>query len=320
MSDKAPNENVIEVEDLRVDFPTEHGLVHAVAGVSFSVKRGRVLAIVGESGSGKSVTAFSILRLIQPPGYIAGGSIKLFSQKEPPIDITSLKEDDDLLYHLRGGLVSMIFQEPMTALCPVYTVGNQICEAIHLHKDVTKKEAERIAVDMLDRVGIPKPEIRLRQYPHEFSGGMRQRVVVAMALVCMPEVLIADEPTTALDVTIQAQVLTLIKDLRKELGGSVIFITHDIGVVAQIADDVIVMNQGKILESGSVRQVLKSPVHPYTRGLLAAIPSLSQRGSRLPTIDSIPGARDIDLTVPLHTLSDGRRVALPTEKIPATTT
>lgn len=311
----APPHNVLEVEDLKVSFFTEEGEVQAVNGVSFEVGRGRCMAIVGESGSGKSVTAYSIMRLIQSPGRIVGGRIRIFPATQPSIDVAALSERDPLLYHVRGGLVSMIFQEPMTALSPVHTVGNQICEAILLHKNVSKEEARQQAVHMLARVGIPNPEGRLRQYPYEFSGGMRQRVVIAMALVCQPTLLIADEPTTALDVTIQAQILTLIRELQREMGTSVLFITHDIGVVAQIADDVAVMYRGRIVERGTVRQVIKKPLHPYTRGLLGAIPGLAAPGTRLPTIESVLAGRDISKPMPLLPAPDGRLVALATHEI-----
>jgi ABC-type dipeptide/oligopeptide/nickel transport system ATPase component len=265
---------VLSVRDLRVRFGDmiQGRVVQAVRGVSFDLKRGRTLAIVGESGSGKSVTAYSILRLIQKPGEIIGGHI-WFSDptRGIPIDLATLPEDSPELFAVRGGRISMIFQEPMTALSPVHTVGNQICEALLLHRTRDKKEARRLAVEMLGRVGIAEPERRMKQYPFEFSGGMRQRVVIAMALVCRPQVLIADEPTTALDVTIQAQILELIRELQREMGTSVIFITHDLGVVAQIADDVIVMRSGKIVEAAEVRTLFKQPRHPYTQELLAAV-------------------------------------------------
>jgi ABC-type dipeptide/oligopeptide/nickel transport system ATPase component len=306
---------VLRVEDLEVKFFTEEGEVTAVRGISFELKRGTVLAIVGESGSGKSVTAYSILKLIQEPGRITGGKITLFPKQGKPIEISALTEKDDRLYDVRGGYISMIFQEPMTALSPVHTIGNQICEAILLHQNVTMQEARRLAIDMIDKVGIPKPESRLEQYPHELSGGMRQRIVIAMALVCRPEILIADEPTTALDVTIQAQILQLIKDLQKEMGTSVIFITHDLGVVAQTADFVNVMFGGRILEKGTVRQILKNPFHPYSRGLLAAIPSIEHVRDRLPTIDSVVGDYDLSKFRPLVKTSDGREVALEQDAI-----
>lgn len=303
-------DTVLDVENLRVSFFTEEGEVQAVNDVSFSMRRGKCLAIVGESGSGKSVTAYSILRLIQTPGKIMGGRIQLNPKAGDPVDVVQLSEKSDLLYHVRGGLVSMIFQEPMTALSPVHTVGNQICEAILLHQDKTPKQAEALAIEMLAKVGIPNAASRLSQYPHEFSGGMRQRVVIAMALVCRPEILIADEPTTALDVTIQAQILQLIKSLQAEMGTSVLFITHDIGVVAQVADDVCVMYRGRIVEKGPVRLVLKQPMHPYTKGLLGAIPGLASLGKRLPTIETVLAGRDISQPLPLRETRDGRWVAL----------
>ncbi|MGC9449988.1 MAG: ABC transporter ATP-binding protein [Oceanipulchritudo sp.] len=308
---------VLRVEDLEVTFFTEEGALTAVRGISFELKRGSILAIVGESGSGKSVTAFSILRLIQEPGRITGGKITFYPKNGAPIEITALGEKDPRLFDIRGGYISMIFQEPMTALSPVHTIGNQICEAILLHQDVSEEEARRMAIEMIDKVGIPKPETRLEQFPHELSGGMRQRVVIAMALVCKPEILIADEPTTALDVTIQAQILELIKDLQKQMGTSVIFITHDLGVVAQTAEFVNVMFGGRILEKGTVRQILKDPYHPYSRGLLAAIPSIDHVRDRLPTIDSIVGDYDILTPRPLLPAPDGRTVALDEEEIAA---
>jgi len=305
----------LSVKDLRVQFDTDEGVVTAVENVSFNVKRGRVLAIVGESGSGKSVSAFSILRLIQKPGRIVNGQIQFRPADGKPIDIVGLSDRDPLLYDIRGGYISMIFQEPMTALSPVHTIGNQICEAILVHQSISKKEAEKRAIEMLALVGISEPEQRLSQYPHEFSGGMRQRVVIAMALVCRPEILIADEPTTALDVTIQAQILQLIKKLQEEMGTSVIFITHDLGVVAQIADDVVVMYQGRIVEKGTVREILKDPFHPYTKGLLAAIPSQSNRGRRLTTVDKVIGDLDLSANRELKILPSGRAVALSDEEI-----
>ncbi len=291
----------LEIENLQTFFHTEEGEIPAVNGVTLSLERGKVLAIVGESGCGKSVTSFSILRLIRPPGRIVGGKIIFHPAKGDPIDIAALDEKSDLLYQVRGGYISMIFQEPMSALSPVHSVGNQICEAILLHQDVTPREAREKAIDMLRRVGIPGAERRIDQFPHEMSGGMRQRVVIAMALVCNPEVLIADEPTTALDVTIQAQILRLIKDLQEERGASVIFITHDLGVVAQIADDVAVMYLGRVVEKASVRQALKSPLHPYTMSLLKSLPGQATPGARLPAISgSVPSLSAIPRGCPFH--------------------
>ncbi|HEX2853691.1 MAG TPA: ABC transporter ATP-binding protein [Opitutaceae bacterium] len=269
---------LLEVENLQVSFVTPDLLVPAVQGVTFSIQRRKTLALVGESGSGKSVTAHALLRLVQPPGRIMGGKMLLRSARAGDVDIAQLEEDSDTLFHIRGGLVSMIFQEPMTALSPVHTIGNQVAEAITSHHAVGATEARRLTADMLKRVGLNPVERCYDQFPHELSGGMRQRVVIAMALVCRPELLIADEPTTALDVTIQAQILGLIKSLQREMGCSVLLITHDFGVVAQVADEVAVMHQGRIVESGTVREVLKNPQHPYTQGLLAALPS--RRGLR----------------------------------------
>lgn len=295
------HENILEVDGLKTAFKTYEGEVLAVNGVSFQLKRGRIMALVGESGCGKSVTCYSILRLIQKPGQIKAGSIRLFSSKRPMVDTAALSAKDERLYDIRGGVASMIFQEPMTALSPVHTIGNQICEAILLHQDVGRRGAEALAVDMLWKVGIPGPEKRLHQYPHELSGGMRQRVVIAMALVCKPELLIADEPTTALDVTIQAQILKLIKSLKNELNISVLLITHDLGVVAQMADDVAVMYLGRIVEVGDVRSVLKSPKHPYTRGLLDSLPSLQMKRERLHSIKgNVPSLNAIPTGCPFH--------------------
>ncbi len=292
---------VLDFRELRVHFYTEEGEIRAVDGVSFSMRRGRITALVGESGCGKSVTSYSILRLIQKPGKIVGGSITFTPKEGAPVEITSLAENSEGLFDLRGGKISMIFQEPMTALSPVHTVGNQICEAILLHQDVTEQEARQKAIRMLGKVGIPGPERRIDQYPFEMSGGMRQRVVIAMALVCDPEVLIADEPTTALDVTIQAQIMGLMKGLQKDLGTSILLITHDLGVVAQLADDVAVMYLGRIVERGSVREIMKSPLHPYTQGLLKSLPSLAAKGDRLPSIDgSVPSLTAIPRGCPFH--------------------
>jgi oligopeptide/dipeptide ABC transporter ATP-binding protein len=287
-------ENILEIEKLRTYFSTEYGELRAVDGVNFSIKRGSILALVGESGCGKSVTAFSVLRLIQKPGGIRSGKIIFYPPEGPPIDITKLNEKSETLYKIRGNLISMIFQEPMTALSPVHTIGNQICEAILLHQKVSKKDAEKMTVDMLGKVGIPNPQIRLKQYPHEISGGMRQRVVIAMALVCRPQLLIADEPTTALDVTIQAQILRLIKRLQSETETSVLSITHDLGIVAQTADEVAVMYLGKIVEHASVHELIKNPRHPYTIALLKSLPSITEAGKRLNSIEgSVPPLTEI---------------------------
>ncbi len=264
---------LLEVTNLRVSFDSHAGLVGAVQNVSFSIPRGRTLALVGESGSGKSVTASALLRIVPPPGRIVGGRIVLRTRRDGDIDIAQLDEKSGLLYRVRGGLVSMIFQDPMSALSPVHTVGSQVAEAILVHQDVSPAAARRLTTEMLAKVGIANAAARYNQFPHELSGGLRQRVIIAMALVCQPELLIADEPTTALDVTTQAQILGLIKNLQRELGCAVLLITHDFGVVAQMADEVAVMHRGEIVERGSVRAVLKTPQHAHTRALLDALPS-----------------------------------------------
>ncbi len=270
---RPPEPPLLEVRNLRVSFFTPDGVVGAVQNVSFSIQRGRTLALVGESGSGKTVTANSILKLVAPPGRVLDGRVILRSRREGEIDIGHLDEQSGLLFKVRGGLVSMIFQEPAAALSPVHTIGQQVDEAILVHQDVSPAAARRLTLEMLHKVGIADAERRYEQYPHELSGGLRQRAVIAMALVCRPELLIADEPTTAIDVTLQAQILGLIKTLQREIGCAVLLITHDFGVVAQMADDVAVMRQGEIVERGSVRAVLKQPQHAYTRALLDALPS-----------------------------------------------
>ena len=295
------NDNVLELDGLQVYFYTEEGEVRAVDGVSFKMKRGKVMALVGESGCGKSVTSYSVLRLIQKPGKTMGGTITFHPREGDSVDVTALDEKSEALFDLRGGKISMIFQEPMTALSPVHTVGNQICEAILLHQDVTPQQARERAIEMLSKVGIPGAEQRIDQYPFEMSGGMRQRVVIAMALVCDPELLIADEPTTALDVTIQAQILKLMKDLQADLGTSVLLITHDLGVVAQAADEVAVMYLGRVVERSDVRTIMKKPRHPYTIGLLESLPSVSMDQAELPSIKgSVPSLAEIPSGCPFH--------------------
>ena len=261
-------ESVLEVEDLQTHFFTNDGVVRAVDGVSYSVRRGETLGVVGESGCGKSVTALSILRLVaNPPGRIVGGAIRLEGRNL--LDATETEMED-----VRGNEISMIFQEPMTSLNPLFTVGKQIGEAIALHQGLSKRESMDRAVEMLREVHIPEPEQRAREYPHQLSGGMRQRVMIAMALSCNPKVLIADEPTTALDVTIQAQILDLMRETQRTQGQAVILITHDMGVVAENADRVVVMYAGRKVEEAEVDELFDNPGHPYTEGLLGAIPSL----------------------------------------------
>jgi peptide/nickel transport system ATP-binding protein len=304
--DPAPaGDRLLEVTDLRTYFYTEEGEIRAVDGASFSVKRGGTLAVVGESGCGKSVTAYSILRLINKPGQIVGGSVKLYPEGEAALDVLALPARSEQLFRVRGGLVAMIFQEPLSALSPVHTIGNQICEAILLHQRVSRDEATRLATEMLTKVGIPEPAARLKQYPHELSGGMRQRVVIAMALVCNPMLLIADEPTTALDVTLQAQILRLLKELQAKLGTAILLITHDLAVVAQTADEVVVMYCGRVVERAPVRAIMKRPRHPYTQGLLLSLPNIHQRGAgqakRLPSIaGSVPALTDLPPGCPFH--------------------
>ncbi len=283
-----PSGNLLDVIDLKTYFRTMDGVVKAVDGVDFSLKPGQTLGVVGESGCGKSVTSLSIMRLVDPPGWIAGGQM-LFRGR----DLAKVSERE--MRSIRGDAISMIFQEPMTSLNPVFTVGNQVMEAITEHRKVSKREALEQTVDLFRMVGIPSPERRVKDYPHNMSGGMRQRVMIAMALALQPDLLIADEPTTALDVTIQAQILELIKDLRTKVNTSVLLITHDIGVVAEMADEVVVMYTGKVVEHGTVNQVLKSPKHPYTVGLLNSIPSMGQKGQRL---NVIPGTVPSPLNLP----------------------
>ncbi|UFT98921.1 ABC transporter ATP-binding protein [Radiobacillus kanasensis] len=275
-------ENLLEVKDLHVSFSTYGGEVKAVRGVSFELKKGETLAIVGESGCGKSVTSNSIMRLIpSPPGKISNGSI-LFKGR----DLLKMKEKE--MRKIRGVDISMIFQDPMTALNPTLTVGNQLKEGLRQHKQVSNSEAHHQALQMLDLVGIPNPEERLKQYPHQFSGGMRQRMVIAMALICEPELLIADEPTTALDVTIQAQILELFHEIQKKTGVAIILITHDLGVVAKIADRIAVMYAGKIIERGTKREIFYEAQHPYTKGLLQSVPRLDLIEESLTPIDGTP--------------------------------
>ncbi|MGK5529944.1 ABC transporter ATP-binding protein [Streptomyces sp. URMC 129] len=257
----------LSVRDLRVHFSTEDGVVKAVDGLSFDVPRGRTLGIVGESGSGKSVATQAVLGLHDPARTAVSGTIDLDGQEL----ITATERQ---LERLRGNKVAMIFQDPLTALSPYHTIGHQIGEPFRKHRGASRREARERAVEMLGRVGIPRPRLRVDDYPHQFSGGMRQRAMIAMALVCDPDLLIADEPTTALDVTVQAQILDLLKDLQREFGSAIIMITHDLGVVANVSDDVVVMYAGRAVERGTVREVLRSPQHPYTWGLLSSMPRL----------------------------------------------
>ena len=272
---------LLEVKDLRTSFFTDAGEVKAVNGISFNLERGKVLGIVGESGSGKSVTAYSIMQILASTGKIVGGSIKLDGQE-------LVGAGEKVMRTVRGNKVSIIFQDPMTSLNPTHTIGHQIMEAILLHTGRTKAQARERAVEMLRLVNINEPEKRMKQYPHEFSGGMRQRVVIAMALACEPDILIADEPTTALDVTIQAQILELMTSLQKELGMAIIMITHDLGVVAQMCDEVIVMYAGSICEQGTADEIFYNPSHEYTKGLMRSIPTANTFGQKLQPITGTP--------------------------------
>jgi len=279
----ASEKRLVEVVDLKTYFDTDEGTVKAVDGVSFHIDKGETLAVVGESGSGKSVMSLSIMRLIAtPPGRIASGQILFEGQ-----DLVKKSERD--MRRIRGNEISMIFQEPMTSLNPVYTVGDQIAEAIVLHQRETAKGAMRKATEMLDLVGIPEPAKRVKNYPHQMSGGMRQRVMIAMALSCNPKLLIADEPTTALDVTIQAQILDLMRTLQREIGMSILFITHDLGVVAEMADRVVVMYAGRAVEEAGVVDIFKNPKQPYTLGLMNSIPRVDKAAEHQERLIAIPG-------------------------------
>ena len=272
---------LLKVRDLRTSFFTDAGEVKAVNGVSFNLDHGKVLGIVGESGSGKSVTAYSIMQILASTGKIVGGSIQLDGQE-------LVNAGEQVMKTVRGNKVSIIFQDPMTSLNPTYTIGHQLMEAITLHTNRNKEQAKERAIEMLRLVNINEPEKRMKQYPFEFSGGMRQRIMIAMALACEPDILIADEPTTALDVTIQAQILELMKSLQDELGMAIIMITHDLGVVAQMCDEVIVMYAGSICEQGTADEIFYNPRHEYTKGLMRSIPTAENNGQRLQPITGTP--------------------------------
>ena len=286
------SERLLDVVDLQTYFDTDEGTVKAVDGVSFHIDKGETLGVVGESGSGKSVTSLSTMRLIpQPPGRFAGGRIEFEGR-----DLLTLSEAE--MRKIRGNEISMIFQEPMTSLNPVYTVGDQISEAIQLHQGKTRRQGMKMATEMLDLVGIPEPGKRVKNYPHQMSGGMRQRVMIAMALSCSPKLLIADEPTTALDVTIQAQILDLMRSLQEEIGMSILFITHDLGVVAEVAERVVVMYAGRAVEEASVGDIYANPRMPYTRGLLNSIPRVDKVAEHQERLEAIPGNVPNPLSLP----------------------
>ncbi|MCH0566283.1 MULTISPECIES: ABC transporter ATP-binding protein [unclassified Streptomyces] len=282
-------ESFLSVRDLKVTFSTEDGPVKAVDGLSFDVQRGKTLGIVGESGSGKSVTNLTILGLHSPRSTTVDGEIVMDGKEL----ITASEKE---LEQLRGNKMAMIFQDPLTALSPFYTVGRQLSEPFMKHRGASRKEAKDRAIEMLTKVGIPQPKTRFDDYPHQFSGGMRQRAMIAMALMCDPDLLIADEPTTALDVTVQAQILDLLKDLQQEFGSAIIFITHDLGVISQMADDLLVMYAGRAVERGSAREVMSTPKHPYTWGLLSSMPRLDSKLDE--ALEPIPGSPPSLLTPP----------------------
>jgi peptide/nickel transport system ATP-binding protein len=307
----ASSEVLLEVANLRTHFFLDQGIVRAVDGVDFTVHRGETLGLVGESGCGKSVMARSILRIVPSAGRIVEGKL-LFRElnedgvSEEVTDLVMLDPNGQHVRQIRGGQISMVFQEPMTSLSPVHTIGSQIIEAITLHQDVTPEEARRQAIDMLAKVNMPQPERNIDRYPFQLSGGMRQRAMIAMALSCRPSLLIADEPTTALDVTTQAQILTLMRDLQQEFGMAIIFITHDLGVIAQMVDNVVVMYLGQVVEHASVDQIFYTPKHPYTQALLRSIPRLGRKSSegvtgRLAAIrGSVPDPYSIPKGCPFH--------------------
>ena len=281
MNNKNNNKAFLSVDNLEVSFFTHAGEVKAVRGISYEVNQGEILGIVGESGSGKSVSTSALMRMVAAPGEVLAGQITFDGQ-----DILSLTEKE--MEHIRGKDIGMIFQDPMTSLNPVYTVGNQIDEVLKKHTDLSREERKLRIIELFELVGINQPEKRIKQYPHEFSGGMRQRVVIAMALACNPKLLIADEPTTALDVTIQAQIIELLKELKEKIGMTIIFITHDLGVIAELCDKVAVMYGGTIVEQGTIEDIFYRPHHPYTMGLLKSIPRLNTSNTRLIPIEGSP--------------------------------
>lgn len=283
-------DNLLQIENLKTYFNTLDGTVRAVDGVSFDIKPGQTVGLVGESGCGKSVTAFSVLRLLPKRiSQIIDGKILYHRENgNGPVDMASLDPDGELIRTIRGNEISMIFQEPLTSLSPVHTVGSQIAEAVELHQKVGKREARERTIDLLEQVGISSPAQRFDEYPTQFSGGMRQRAMIAMALSCNPRLLIADEPTTALDVTIQAQILELMRSLQEERGMAILIITHDLGVIAEMSDHVAVMYMGKIVESADVRTIFNRPLHPYTVGLMRSIPKIGTKGRLTPIPGSVP--------------------------------
>ncbi|MGO1119190.1 ABC transporter ATP-binding protein [Rhodovibrionaceae bacterium A322] len=314
--------SLLKVEDLSISFRTDEGLITPVQGVSFEIHKGKTLGLVGESGSGKSISTKALMRLL--PGNSSLGEQTRMHYRDKSgkeIKIETLSPRSRQLRHLRGGEIGMIFQEPMASFSPVYSIGNQMIEAIRLHRGLKKKQARELAIEMLDKVGISNAPARIDQYPHEISGGMRQRAMIALTLSAGPALLIADEPTTALDVTIQAQVLSLMSDLQRDLGMGMIFITHDLGVIAHVADEVAVMYLGTIVERGPTREIITAPKHPYTKGLLAAIPSLEKLHDRLsPVPGDIPSPTERPPGCPFHTRCADAIAGLCNTKMPRETT
>lgn len=292
--------SMLEIKHLSTDFETENGMVHAVRDVSLSVDKGEVLGIVGESGSGKSQTMFSVMGLLSGNGIVKDGSITIDGKEISPKEFSERKEYEQVMDHIRGNDLAMIFQDPMTFLNPVLRIETQLIEPIMNHMDISKEEAKKRAIELMRKVGIPSPETRIRQYPHQFSGGMRQRIIIAIALACDPKIIIADEPTTALDVTIQAQVLELISHLKEEIDSGIIMITHDLGVVASICDRIAIMYGGKIVETGTVFEIFEHPQHPYTIGLLSCIsnPNELEKKELHPIPGSPPDLLNIQDTCP----------------------
>jgi peptide/nickel transport system ATP-binding protein len=320
---------LLTIRDLRTHFFLDEGTVRAVDGVDLDIPRGRTVGVVGESGCGKSVTAFSILRLVPRPGRIVSGRIVLHRDGKALV-LTDLPAEGRAIRRVRGNEIAMIFQEPMVSLSPVHRVGEQIAEAVRLHTKMSRPDARAHTIDMMSRVGIPRADRRFRQFPHEMSGGLRQRAMIAMALSCHPSLLIADEPTTALDVTIQAQILELMREIQRDLGTSILLITHDLGVIAEMADEVSVMYLGRVVEQAATRELFAEPLHPYTQALMRSIPARAPRGSRLAVLtgsvpdafeqipgcpfhprcpEAVSGACDVGDVPPLLEIAPGRKAA-----------
>jgi peptide/nickel transport system ATP-binding protein len=293
---------LLQVRDLKTHFFTDTGVVRAVDGVSFDIKRGEIVGMLGESGCGKSVTGFSILHLINPPGKIVGGEIRFRRGDNDVIDLLKYDPRGEEMRQIRGRDIAMVFQEPMTALDPLFTVGDQVMEALLVHEKISKKAAHLRAVELLDHVRMPEPQKMVEKYPHQLSGGMRQRVVIALALACSPKLLIADEPTTALDVTTEAQILELMRDLQREMGMAILFITHDLGIIAEMADSAVVMYLGSVVEQGDIKSLFNAPKHPYTQALYHSIPKLGEaKQDRLQTISGmVPAASNLPKGCKFH--------------------